>query len=132
MKIIQPYQIALIAFTCCVSLSSFGQTAEIKSIQSKNLLCDNDLLKIYFPEGYLSTDTFSYMEGFIQTFKYPDGSSISILCGANATFSNDEDQAKGLYSRKIKVKGYEMTFQRVTLKMKPVFDRAFDMIESEN
>jgi len=126
------YQILLIVFICCLSSATFGQFTKTDSIQSVNLICENDTIEIYIPEEYVSTDTFNYMEGFIQTFIYPDSSTISILCGANATLCINEDQADGLYFRKIKFRHHDMIYERVTPEMKLVFDEAFDMMEKEN
>jgi hypothetical protein len=97
-----------------------------------HLLCESDTIEIYIPEGHVSTDTFNYIEGFIQTFIYPNNSTVSILCGANATLSINVDKTDGLYFRMIKFRHHDMTYERVTSEMKHVFDEAFDMMEKQN
>ena len=124
-------RILLFVFTCCLSSVIHGQSNENTSIQSVKLWCENDSITIYIPDGYLSTDTFNYMEGYIQTFFYPDSSTVSILCGANATLSIGEYEVDELYSRKINYKYHDVTYERVTSKMKAVFDESFDMMEKK-
>ncbi|MCB0606020.1 MAG: hypothetical protein KDC25_14215, partial [Saprospiraceae bacterium] len=84
-KEMKSYRILLFIFTCGLSTAIYGQANENVPIESLKLLCKNDSINICIPKGYLSTDTFNYMEGYIQTFIYPDSSTVSILCGANAT-----------------------------------------------
>ncbi|MGB0429884.1 MAG: hypothetical protein ACPGLV_05385 [Bacteroidia bacterium] len=117
---------------CCLSSAIHGQVNENISIQRVKLLCENDSINIYIPEGYRSIDTFNYMEGYIQTFIYPDSSTVSILYGANATLSIGENDVVELYSRKIRYKYHDMTYERVPLKMKALFDECFDILEKKN
>lgn len=105
-----------------------SQTKDIL-IVTESLYCDNETLELHLPKGYLSKDTFQYMEGFIQTYVYADSSSVSILCGANASLNVRGSTKDGLHFRKIKYSGHDMTYDRVHPKMKQLFDEAFDIME---
>ena len=113
-----------------VTLITNGQNSQNDSKDSLCVQifdCDLDTIELIVPSGWDSIEIFEYMEGFIKTFKYSDGSIVSILCGANAKLSI---QNQTLNSRKIIIEGYEIVYELVPDDRVHLFDKAFDrMIE---
>ena len=90
-------------------------------------------MQIRVPCNYLRTDVFWYTEGNILTIAYPDSSSIRILCGSNATIELKElsERNSKLFYKKVNVKGHELIYEDVPKNMVRIFDRAFDLLETD-
>lgn len=93
--------------------------------------CLGNTLKIHVPCNYLRTVYFQYTEGEILTIHYPDASSISILCGTQASFSNAESSTNGLHHKNVIVKGYQLTYSNVPEQKLRIFETAFELLEKD-
>jgi len=93
--------------------------------------CRGNDLKIHVPCNYLRTDYFQYTEGEILTIHYPDSSTISILCGADADLSITHNKTKEVYSKKVIVKGYQVTYENVPEQKLQLFNNAFELLKED-
>lgn len=93
--------------------------------------CLGARLKIHVPCYYLRTDYLEYTEGQILTIHYPDSSSISILCGSLADLSIEDHKADGLFSKKVIVNGYQITYSNVPKRRLILFNTAFELLKKD-
>jgi len=108
---------------------AYGQSDDIHnddSLSTQYLEDGSRQLNLFIPSDYVQKDTMHYVEGLIVTFVYDDKSSITVLCGANANLQVSEDSAN-LYSRKIIVDGFQITYEQVPQSKLSLFNRAFDL-----
>lgn len=101
------------------------------SLTEYSFNCLGTELTIHVPCNYLRTDFFQYTEGEILIIHYPDASSISILCGTQASFSNAEASTNGLHHKNVIVKGYQLTYSNVPEQKLRLFDTAFELLEKD-
>ncbi|MEO6547732.1 MAG: hypothetical protein ABIN94_07015 [Ferruginibacter sp.] len=93
--------------------------------------CLGSKLKIHVPFNYSHIDYFQYTEGQILTIRYPDSSSISILCGTQANISIQESKTKGLHYKKVIVKGYQVIYENVPGQKLRLFNNAFELLNED-
>jgi hypothetical protein len=103
----------------------------IDSLTDYSFNCLGNELKIHVPCNYLRTDYFQYTEGQILTIHYPDSSTISILCGYEASLSIQDNKIKGLYYKKVIVKGYNVTYANVPGQKLRLFNTAFELLDKD-
>jgi hypothetical protein len=101
------------------------------SLISYSFDCLGNKLKIHVPCNYLRTDYLQYTEGEILTIHYPDSSTICILCGADADLSITDNKTKELYSKKVIVKGYQVTYENVPEQKLQLFNNAFELLNED-
>jgi len=103
----------------------------IDSLTNYFFSCLGKELKIHVPCNYIQTDYFQYTEGEILTIHYPDSSTISILCATQANLSIQDNKTKGLHSKKVIVKGHQITYANVPGQKVRLFNNAFELLNKD-
>ncbi len=101
------------------------------SLSEYSFNCLGNNLKIHIPCNYLRTNYFQYTEGQILKITYPDSSTIGILCGTLADISVSDKKANGLNNKKVIVKGYQLTYDKVPNQKVRLFDKAFEQLNKD-
>ena len=112
------------------------------SYPSKNLLCEDSLtqysfeclgkkLNLHVPCDYLRTSIFQYTEGQILTIHYQDSSTIRILCGYEAEINIKQELNDQLYSKKLEIDNYQITYEDVPKKRLKLFENSFGLMEND-
>ena len=90
--------------------------------------CLGNNLKIHIPCNYLRTNYFQYTEGQILKITYPDSSKIGVLCGTQANISVSDEKNNGHHCKKVIIKGYQFTYDKVPNQKVHLFDKAFELL----
>jgi hypothetical protein len=120
----------LLFFLTVTSFTSaqVSQNKNIDTLSTQIFDCDSDSIELVLPLGWNKIENFEFMEGFIKTYSYLDGSTVSILCGSNAILDISDTT---LNSRKISIKGRELIYEQVPIERVSLFDDAFDFMEKK-
>ncbi|HCW08780.1 MAG TPA: hypothetical protein DGG95_15595 [Cytophagales bacterium] len=117
---------------CSLIINCYGQqmkNVDRDSLTTVTVKCINDSLMIKIPSGQYKTQKTNYVEGFIFSIVYSDGSHISILCGHDAELNIGEMRGSGLFARKSEVKGRKIIYENVKQERVNIFNKAFDLLK---
>lgn len=123
-------RVYLITALLLTSFTCYSQACN-DSLVSLSLECTFGKLNLEIPCDYVKADHFDYTEGTVWTISYTDSSSISVLCGFQANLSNSDKKKPGLFYKKVKVKGYEFTYDNVPKNRLSIFEKAFKLLDKE-